>query len=145
MEKIDIDFSDDTLITLVDDDKRKVPLETPGAGRRENDKIMYGKTREEIDSEIEGMIYSDPQMYCTSLLSDLQEILTSKYIETCHECRRDEDGEPVYGESFFGDQLPVKIWPSDRENIRQTLNVVKRVLNVHMKNKGRHIDLGGSE
>jgi hypothetical protein len=113
--------------------------------KEENQIAMYGMTAKDIDAQIEGMIYSDPQMYCTSLLSDLQEILASKYMETCRECRRSADGEPVFGEPVFGDQYPVLIWPSDRENIRQTLNVVKRVLNVCMKNKGRHIDLGGSE
>ena len=89
---------------------------------------MYGRTAKEIDSEIEGMIFSDAQMYCTSLLSDLQEILA------CGNNRREKL-----------DEFPVTVWPSDREGIRQSLNVVKRVLNVHMKNKGRHIDLGGSE
>lgn len=112
--------------------------------REENQIAMYGMTAKDIDAQIEGMIYSDAQMYCTSLLSDLQEILACAS-ETCSECRRDEDGEPVYGKSFFGHQYPIRIWPPERENIRQTLNVVKRTLNVHMKNKGRHIDLGGSE
>ncbi len=90
---------------------------------------MYGRTAKEIDSEIEGMIFSDPQMYCTSLLSDLQEILAC------------ENNRP---RGKIDDEFPVTVWPSEREDIRQTLNVVKRVLNVHMKNKGRHIDLGGS-
>ena len=90
--------------------------------KEENQIAMYGMTAKDIDAQIEGMIYSDPQMYCTSLLSDLQEILGSRFYK-----------------------YPIKLWPRDRENIRQTLNVVKRTLNVHMKNKGRHIDLGGSE
>ena len=88
--------------------------------REENQIAMYGMTAKDIDAQIEGMIYSDAQMYCTSLLSDLQEFLAN---------RRSH----LLGE------------PETREYIRQTLNVVKRTLNVHMKNKGRHIDLGGSE
>ena len=85
--------------------------------KEENQIAMYGMTAKDIDAQIEGMIYSDPQMYCTSLLSDLQEFLANRK-----------------------SHLLV-----DSEYIRQTLNVVKRVLNVCMKNKGRHIDLGGSE
>lgn len=85
--------------------------------KEENQIAMYGMTAKDIDAQIEGMIYSDPQMYCTSLLSDFQEFLANR-------------------------KTHLRV---DSEYIRQTLNVVKRVLNVHMKNKGRHIDLGGSE